>query len=85
MRREWHVRFGSKADICSAARNVRFGPKADISERLSTKKTRLRLPGGWHLKMSRGRQFEWAPAKLNESPVRGSRALSDHAACVIKA
>jgi len=25
-----HVRFGSKADICSAKRHVRFTPKADI-------------------------------------------------------
>jgi hypothetical protein len=30
-------------------------------------------------------QFEYAPAKLNESPVWGSRALLDHAACAIKA
>src|SRR5262249_40546729 len=28
-----NVRFGSKADICSAKRHVRFGPKADISNR----------------------------------------------------
>jgi urease beta subunit len=25
-----HVRFGSKADICSAAAHVRFTPKSDI-------------------------------------------------------
>jgi hypothetical protein len=24
------VRYGSKADMCSAARDVRFGPKADM-------------------------------------------------------
>jgi hypothetical protein len=29
-----HVRFGSKADSCSAQRHVCFGPIADISERL---------------------------------------------------
>jgi hypothetical protein len=26
-----NVRFGSKADMCSATMDVRFGPKADIA------------------------------------------------------
>ena len=29
-----HVRFGSKADICSALGDVRFVPKADIAPKL---------------------------------------------------
>ena len=29
---QWHVRFGSKADMCSAQADVRFGPEADITE-----------------------------------------------------
>jgi hypothetical protein len=30
VRRTFNVRFGSKADICSAKRHVRFTPKADM-------------------------------------------------------
>jgi hypothetical protein len=30
-----HVRFGSKADICSVKRDVRFTPKADMCSALA--------------------------------------------------
>jgi len=34
------VRFGSKADICSAKRHVRFTPKSDRKSDITTKITR---------------------------------------------
>jgi hypothetical protein len=41
------VRFGSKADMCSAARYVRYGPIADIQEVGVTKENPGTLPGVW--------------------------------------
>src|SRR5262249_3216521 len=40
-----NVRFGSKADMCSALTHVRFGPKADIASFIRS--TRPRGRGAW--------------------------------------
>ena len=40
--RSWHVRFGSKADMCGALTHVRFTPRADICGALTiTRRKRL--------------------------------------------
>ena len=49
-REDSYVRFGSKADICSAKRHVRFTPNSDIdcAFRMSTKGQK-RTPGQFEL------------------------------------